>query len=75
MNTQPHPAANDDGATHDLFSTLKALARIPQLPVRQLAWLTAALEGRDITRLTLGELLDLVHRAHTLPRTVQGGAQ
>lgn len=68
-------AANDDAPCHDLFSTLKLLSSLDRLPVRQLAWLVAILEGRDFGRLTLGELLDLVSRSHTLPRLLEGVTQ
>lgn len=68
-------AANDDAPCHDLFSALKLLSSLDRLPVRQLAWLVATLEGRDFSRITVGELLELVGRSHTLPRVLEGGAQ
>lgn len=79
MNTRaftalPH-ATNDDSRIHDLFSALKLLSSLDRLPVRQLAWLVATLEGRHFTRMSVGELLELAARAHTLPRVLEGGAQ
>ena len=72
MNLRLLTAANDDGPHHDLFSIIQRLDSFQYLTLRQLEWLVPQLEGRNITRLTLGELLALIERAHTLPRLVGG---
>ncbi|MDO4708556.1 MAG: hypothetical protein Q4B94_01845 [Pseudomonadota bacterium] len=73
MNLHLLPAANDDGPRHDLFSIIQRLDSFQYLTLRQLEWLVPQLEGRNITQVTLGELLALIDRAHTLPRLVESG--
>lgn len=57
--------ANDDAATHDLFSAARQLQRIHTLPMAALWQLVTALERRPgaLEALTVGQLLTMVRDA------------
>lgn len=57
--------ANDDVATHDLFSAVRQLQRIHTMPVAALSQLVAALERHPgaLEALSVGQLLALVRDA------------
>lgn len=57
--------ANDDEATHDLFSAVRVLQRIHTMPMAALTQLVSALERRPVVleALSVGELLTMVRDA------------
>ena len=57
--------ANDDVATHDLFSAARQLQRIHTMPMAALSQLVAALECRHgaLEALSVGQLLAMVRDA------------
>lgn len=57
--------ANDDAATHDLFSALRQLQRIHTMPLAALSQLVAAVECRPgaLESLSVGQLLTIVRDA------------
>jgi hypothetical protein len=54
--------ANDDAATHDLFSAVRQLQRIHTMPMAALSQLVATLECRPVAleSLSVGQLLTMV---------------
>ncbi|MBS4800621.1 MAG: hypothetical protein KH046_07275 [Stenotrophomonas maltophilia] len=57
--------ANDDAATHDLFSAARQLQRIHTMPMAALSQVVAALECRPgaLEALSVGQLLAMVRDA------------
>ncbi|MBH1638762.1 hypothetical protein I5U57_04765 [Stenotrophomonas maltophilia] len=57
--------ANDDVATHDLFSAMRQLQRIHTMPMAALSQLVAALECHPgaLESLSVGQLLAMVRDA------------
>ncbi|HEL4771892.1 hypothetical protein EIELFIGP_03836 [Stenotrophomonas maltophilia] len=60
--------ANDDAATHDLFSAARQLQRIHTMPMAALSQLVTALERRPgaLEALLVGQLLAMVRDAEVL---------
>lgn len=61
----PLAAGNDDAATHDLFSAVRRLLGVYQLPMLALFRLVDAIErdGRSLEQMSVGHLLALVAQA------------